>query len=563
MIYFIIILVFTAVQFGDDTFYLACCGGNIELEVPLPTPLRQWIPVCFSLDLQRLSMKLLVEGIVKEHKLVTLAQSPLAIRGGGLLVLGQEQDSFNGGYIESQSLSGVLVDLALYDRLLPDDELIAFGECKATEATVSPIISFTNVEQDFEAVNVEVELMRRENFCKIHRKDTLIFPELRPFDEAKRLCNISGGELEVPESEEQGWLLFNKCVPYAKLCNTGSMTNFWLGVKGNVTTQTWNHYITGEVLNYTDSNLKKFTIEAPATCVAFIGDNNTNVNQHADWSATDCLEERCPLCYLDQVVLLKARGLCSESLFDREYFLTNDNGAITFTGVYYSMITRFFPSQRNDTEESDYGHWVLSRLDKPSVRATLLMDSPTHYPLGRQEWTVDNDVCGVDTMVIMMTSCKEHQFSCEDGNCVRIQQRCDMEVDCPDGSDEMGCDFLTLAPSYNGDNPPPRLDITKPVEIILHIDIFAIRKIDVANFRFTSEVEVTMEWFDSRLRFRHLNYASELNSLTGLERQPWKPKLEFLGDRNTASDVQERRVTLSIRRYTSPLDDNDEEVLES
>ncbi|XP_063600303.1 uncharacterized protein LOC134776483 [Penaeus indicus] len=555
-------LVFS-VQFGDDTFYLACCGGNVELEVPLPTPLRQWIPVCFVLDLLHRSIRLLVEGKVKEHRLATLAESPLAVRGGGLLVLGQDQDSYGGGYIESQSFSGILVDLLLFDRLLSDDDLIAFSECRTMTTTALPIVSFSNVEQDFEAVNAEVERIGKQDFCETHRKDILIFPELRPFEEAKRLCNISGGELEVPESKEQGWLLFNKCIPYAKFCNTGSMTNFWLGVKGNVTTQTWNHYVTGKVLTYTDSTLKKFTIEEPATCVAFIGDNNTNVNQHANWNSVDCQEERCPLCYLDEVVLLKARGLCSESLFDRDYFLTNDNGAVTFTGVYYSMITRYFTSQGNDTGESDYGYWVLSRLDKPSVRATLQMDSPTHYPLGRQEWVVDNDVCGVDSMVIMMTVCKEHQFSCDDGNCVRIQQRCDMEVDCPDGSDEMGCDFLTLDLSYNSDNPPPRLDVTKPVEIKLQVDIFAIRKIDVANFRFTCEIEITMEWFDSRLRFRHLNYASELNSLTGLERQPWRPKLEFLGDRNTASDVQERRVTLSVRRYTTPLRDNDEEVLES
>ncbi|XP_063600302.1 uncharacterized protein LOC134776481 [Penaeus indicus] len=541
---------------------LLCCGDVLQEEWNYTLPLREWVSVCVAIDFQDRYIKFLFGGEIIQHSFKVSGNPLLEVRGGGLLVFGQDQDSYGGGYINIQSLCATLADLRIYDYCLNDDELMAYSDCSLDLATSSsPIVSFSDIERDFEAMNVEISQIQNDEYCGAQRNDILIFPEFRSFKEAKHLCHISGGELMVPRSEEEIWKLFSKTVYYINFCNSGSMTSFWLGVKGNVTSQSWEHYATGSELNYTNFVQHKIPVEEPNICVGFAGNNNTNANQHGGWYSVSCRLRRCPICLQDEVVLLKARGLCKDSLFDRQYFLTNDKGLITFTGVYYSMITRHFPS--NDTDDLDYGFWLLNRLDKPSVWATLRMDSPTHYPLGRHLWRVENDVCGNSTMSIIITACKEQQFSCSDGTCVELRQRCDMELDCPDDSDEMGCEFLTLAPSYNSDNPPPRQDITQPVQVEIHIDIYAIRKIDVANFQFTCEVEVTMEWFDSRLRFRHLNNATELNSLTGLEQQPWRPKLEFLGDRNTASDVQERWATLSVRRYTMPLDDNDEEEFES
>ncbi|XP_042886361.1 uncharacterized protein LOC122262432 [Penaeus japonicus] len=514
------------------------------------------------MDLEDRYIKFLFNGEIVQHTIKVIGNPPLKVRGGGLLVLGQDQDSYGGGYINIQSLCATLADFRIYDYVMKDEELLAFSDCTLEMAVVSsPIVSFSSVEQDFEAMNVDFGQMKNFEYCNAQRNDILIFPELRTFKTTKNLCHVSGGELMVPKSEEETWALFSKTVSYINFCNSGSMTSFWIGVKGNVTTQSWEHYDTGSELNFTNFVQQKVPVEEPHICVGFAGNNNTNANQHGGWYPVSCKLRRCPICLLNEVVLLKARGLCKDSLFDRQYFLTKDRGLVSFTGVYYSMMTRHFPS--NATDDLDYGYWLLQRLDKPSVRATLSMDSPTHYPLGRHLWNVENDVCGNSTMSIILTACKEQQFSCSDGSCVELKQRCDMELDCPDDSDEMGCEFLTLAPSYNSDNPPPRLDITQPVRVEIHVDIYAIRKIDVANFQFTCEIEVTMEWFDSRLKFRHLNNASELNSLTGLEQQPWRPKLEFLGDRNTASDIQERRTTLSVRRYTPPLEDNDEEEYEN
>lgn len=48
---------------------------------------------------------------------------PLSIRAGGVLILGQDQDSLNGTFSATQALTGGLDEVALYDRVLSEGEL--------------------------------------------------------------------------------------------------------------------------------------------------------------------------------------------------------------------------------------------------------------------------------------------------------------------------------------------------------------------------------------------------------------------------------------------------------
>ena len=46
------------------------------------------------------------------------------------------------------------------------------------------------------------------------------------------------------------------------------------------------------------------------------------------------------------------------------------------------------------------------------------------------------------------------EFTCNDGQCVSMEKRCDQIADCRDGSDEDACRLLSLPTGYNKVVPP-------------------------------------------------------------------------------------------------------------
>ena len=45
---------------------------------------------------------------------------------------------------------------------------------------------------------------------------------------------------------------------------------------------------------------------------------------------------------------------------------------------------------------------------------------------------------------IKLTGCKDYDFTCDNGQCIRMEQRCDQLPKCEDKSDEQNCRLLVL-----------------------------------------------------------------------------------------------------------------------
>ena len=102
--------------------------------------------------------------------------------------------------------------------------------------------------------------------------------------------------------------------------------------------------------------------------------------------------------------------------------------------------------------------WVMTDAVS-SVRAESRA-SKVSYVLGKHEWTVTNDVFSCSkgqpyTTFLKMSGCNlEGEFTCDDGQCVSMEQRCNQIPNCRDESDEKGCQLLVVKEGYNMKIPP-------------------------------------------------------------------------------------------------------------
>ena len=107
--------------------------------------------------------------------------------------------------------------------------------------------------------------------------------------------------------------------------------------------------------------------------------------------------------------------------------------------------------------------WVLQVSDNFEVKTQGTSASPlVSFVLGKHLWEIKNDTfeCGKDGSYranLKLTGCLEDEFTCNDGQCIKMEKRCDNLPSCRDKSDEIKCSLWKFDKGYNLEIPPVRM----------------------------------------------------------------------------------------------------------
>ena len=160
------------------------------------------------------------------------------------------------------------------------------------------------------------------------------------------------------------------------------------------------------------------------------------------------------------------------------------------------------------------------------------------YALGKHEWLIEGDDVNCHkgepyTTFLKLTGCLDGDFTCDDGQCVRMEQRCDQLPNCADESDETGCRLLVLKDSYNKRVPPisakSALDFTiVPVSVEVSIVLMEVVSIDEVDHSIQLQFEVVLSWRENRATYLNLKEKTALNKMKEEDiRQLWLPLIIY------------------------------------
>ena len=133
-----------------------------------------------------------------------------------------------------------------------------------------------------------------------------------------------------------------------------------------------------------------------------------------------------------------------------------------------------------------------------------------------------------------LTGCTNTQFTCDDGQCVKMEERCDQMPDCVDETDEMDCRILALKKGYNKRVPPVgkingKAKRLKKVEVNVSLTLFKVVAIEEEDHSIQLQFQIILEWKENRATYYNLKSESYLNALSQDEiKTLWLPLVVYL-----------------------------------
>ena len=212
------------------------------------------------------------------------------------------------------------------------------------------------------------------------------------------------------------------------------------------------------------------------------------------WQEYQCETETAKdcLCAPKRQPILRLKGACNK-LLDTFYTtrqLQEGLADVFLVGLKHSRI---------DYDKVDQ-KWVLTDA-KSTVVAENRASSELSYVLGKHEWTFIGDEykChGGETYktILKLSGCNFDEFTCNDGQCVSMEERCNQLTNCRDESDEIDCKLLILKITYNKKVPPiiaKGMAKFDPVQVNISINLLKIVSMEEVQHKIDIKFAIVLE----------------------------------------------------------------------
>ena len=210
--------------------------------------------------------------------------------------------------------------------------------------------------------------------------------------------------------------------------------------------------------------------------------------------------------------------------------------SFNFRGLEKSHI--FFECVRE--EECTYGKWILQSVLEPK----MILETQDEFPIGTNEWELgaDDALCHQlkgYKQILTLSQCYPDKFTCSSGHCIPLEDRCNVDYDCIDFSDEKNCQAIQMNDDYIKELLPVSKN-QEPCIVHINVTISSFPEISTKQVKFTSDFFLNLRWNDLRLSFWDLDHDFVRNIISKQDlHNIWHPTLMFtnsLGSQNPIDD---------------------------
>ena len=483
-------------------------------QIPTVFP-NQWVRSCMAVDTVSGMIQWVVDGNLVENRTVdVLKDSKLPKDLNGKIILGATQLQTKKWWVFSNKLT----NLNIFASLLPPS--VMQRRTKGDDICLEEGDYFAWNEMQWDLS--DGAFMEKINQEELNTKPLLNFyTALFAKEDCTHFCENLGTQMPSVSNSKKLGTLQNFCEK--KMKQVSHMT--WLAVDDNEEEGVWRDSITGQPLNYTppwaDNNPNGETYE---NCAVIFG---------CRWVTRYCNNDAYCLCENQPRPALKLMGLCKKTFVDRDYQPQNDvKNVETLTIVGKSTTIQYDQNQLL---------WMMNVVNS-NVTGTSVAPYES-FSLGKNNWTIFGDKgCNKEShsykVELKMSGCKDGNFTCSDGQCVSMTERCDQVPNCRDHSDEKGCQVLFLEEGYNKRVPPVgKNEEGKLTPAPVKVSLALLKVVDIKEEEYSIELQfqITLEWKEIRASYHNLKPETYLNALSlGEIESLWLPLVVY-----TNTDQQE------------------------